>query len=550
MALGFILLAISFLQSFQSLPWRAAHSEAFAFMAVVAWGWATLRYGTAKVRLNAPISFVFGLMLLVGLQCLGGQIAFVGDALTMLMYAYLGVSILAVTQMRCDRMEWSRLLAATLLFAAVMSAMIALTQALGVWVDSIWIFPSPTYRRPGANIAQANHLGTLMVMGFASLIYLWQRLRFSPVVLILLSFILAGGMAITESRTGLLSGLVLCIWLYGCNAALPSNNRRPLALGVALVLVTFMWAWPSIISQIQEVGLSPHRAEIDTSASLRVVVWPQLWEAVWIRPWLGWGLHGVSVAHNAVLDAYRIGEPYTYAHNIFMELAIGIGLPLTGIVLCLVSHWGWRRIRNAKTIESWYAVAILIPFVIHSFFEYPFAYSYFLIPAMLAIALLEQNYSSSAGWLIPRKAMLGSFALFSVLLVWLGAEYLKVEEDFRVARFESVNLGQVPAEYEHPNLILLTQLKAMLTAMRAVPTSNMPKEEIAILGAVALRFPWVSFIDRYALALALNGNSDEAIRQLQVMRALYGQKNYQKVKESWKQHAKDKYPQLSGLEIP
>ena len=51
-------------------------------------------------------------------------------------------------------------------------------------------------------------------------------------------------------------------------------------------------------------------------------------------------------------------------------------------------------------------------------------------------------------------------------------------------------------------------------------------------------------------SLALNGNPDEAIRQLLVIRALHGEAAYAQVKAGWNLLAHEKYPQLQTLKLP
>jgi hypothetical protein len=65
----------------------------------------------------------------------------------------------------------------------------------------------------------------------------------------------------------------------------------------------------------------------------------------------------------------------------------------------------------------------------------------------------------------------------------------------------------------------------------------------------ALYYPWTATQSRYVMVLALNGNPEEAARQLQVIRRLWGEKQYQAMKE----HIADKatqYPQLRRLRLP
>jgi Virulence factor membrane-bound polymerase, C-terminal len=139
---------------------------------------------------------------------------------------------------------------------------------------------------------------------------------------------------------------------------------------------------------------------------------------------------------------------------------------------------------------------------------------------------------------------------FSGLLGLVAVEYLEIEEDFRVARFEALSVGQTPADYQRPNIIVLTQLKALVMATRMEVQPEMSHEDIALLRSVALRFPFIPTLNQYALSLALNGNPQEAVRQLKVMRALYAGGQYAKIRGSWIDLANAKYPQLKVIEIP
>ena len=113
-----------------------------------------------------------------------------------------------------------------------------------------------------------------------------------------------------------------------------------------------------------------------------------------------------------------------------------------------------------------------------------------------------------------------------------------------------MRIGHTPGDYERPRIYLLTQLDALLEAARIVPTPGMTPDRIELARKAAMRFPWTATQNRYALSLALNGNPEEAIRQLKVMRAMHGEKPYQSIKANWKDLAESKYPQLGQLTLP
>ena len=78
----------------------------------------------------------------------------------------------------------------------------------------------------------------------------------------------------------------------------------------------------------------------------------------------------------------------------------------------------------------------------------------------------------------------------------------------------------------------------------------MSPERLDLARKVALRYPWPATQNRYALSLALNGNTEEALRQLRVIRALHGEKTYAEIRLNWEVLGKDKYPQLRELKLP
>jgi hypothetical protein len=389
-------------------------------------------------------------------------------------------------------------------------------------------------------------------MGLASLIFLYNNRRLSAMLSVALTGILLWGVGITESRAAIVGLVLMAVWLQvGRQRA---GLRLPIWVGGITLVVLFiiLWGWPQILSVQQEgVWTSDVSAQrINTSAGTRLVVWPQLLEAIMQKPWFGWGLLGVSKAHNAVLHAYPVGEPFTYAHNIILDMAVGVGVPMTVALSALACCWVYRRVCATRALLPWYCIAILLPFAVHSMLEFPFAYAYFLLPAVLAVAALEQSVAPTQSFCVPRGLAVGFLSVVTVLMSWSVFEYLKIEEDFRVIRFEAKRIGNTPDGYERPHVILLTQLGAALEASRLEPQPGMTQQQLDLARNVALRFPWTATQNRYALALALNGQPEEARRQLRVMHAMHGELTHGQLMNYWKELAKGKYPQLQDFAVP
>ena len=283
---------------------------------------------------------------------------------------------------------------------------------------------------------------------------------------------------------------------------------------------------------------------------MRLVVWPQLLEALAQRPWWGWGLGEVSEAHNAVAHAYAVSEPFSYSHNILLDLALGMGVPLTALLVLVTGVWLCRRVRLVEQLQPWYCLAVALPVAVHSMLEFPFAYAYFLVPVMFVLGVLEGTVGGKPAFRIGMRPVAALLVGVSIVGAWSVVEYFAIEEDFRVARFEALRLGETSVNYQRPDVVLLTQLGALVDGARISPKPGMTVDELALAQKVALRYPWTATQNRYALSLALNGNAEEALRQLRVMRSMHGEKTYEEIKANWNSLAQDKYPQLRELKLP
>lgn len=438
--------------------------------------------------------------------------------------------------------------AAGLLVGAAVSSVISFLQVFDLWQNFELIVRMPQLRRPGGNLGQPNQLATLLLMGLASLMFLYESKKLGALASTLLALTLLTGVAATESRTGVLSILFLMLWWFAKRRSLGFRLSPWMVSCVGVAFLALFWYWPSLMDAVQQSsGLG---AQVNISVGSRWLVWPQLIEAVLQRPWWGWGLGQVSTAQNAVVSAYAVSEPFTYAHNIVLDLAVGIGLPLTALIVLVTGVWLWRRVRSARQLVSWYCLALILPVAVHSMLEFPFAYAYFLVPVMFAVGALDGAVGAKPAFRLDVKPAAAMLLAVTGLMAWSVVEYVAIEEDFRIVRFEALRIGSTPASYQRPHVILLTQLDALLHAGRIVPKPGMSADEVELARKVALRFPWPATQNRYAQSLALNGNPDEAIRQLRVMRALHGEKSYAQIKAGWAVLAHEKYPQLQTLKLP
>lgn len=539
------------------LPWVTWHSEVPVFAAVlIAASWLVavrMAKKDARVWIDMPSMAVAFLLIaaLAVLQAAAGIVRFYGDAWAVLLYMVLCAAafMLGHAQGRHPSVaiSSSTALAWTLLLAGVGCTVVALVQAVDVWDTSAWIVRTPSLRRSGSNLAQPNQMATLLLMGAASLAYLYERHEIGARVATLVGVLLAIGLATTESRTGLLSVAGIAAW-WACRGYESRLSRTAVATAILLVLATY-GLWPPLIEAFHGQA-GAQSARVNTQVGFRAIVWPQLLEAAAQKPWLGWGVRQTSSALTSVVHSHPVSEPYTYAHNIVLELLLAFGAPIALVLLGGGAFWTWRRWGARREAVGWYCMAVWVPLIIHAFLEFPYSYAYLLAPAMFALGLLDGVTGVAPPRRVPSVVVAGVLAFTWVIAIWSVVDYVRVEEDFRVARFEAGRIGTTPTEYGRPRIRLLTQLGAMVEAARIVPTPGMSVEQLALAGDVAARFPWPALQNRYALSLALNGQPAAAERELRVLLAMHGEGMFREIRSNWQTLENDKYPQLAMSRMP
>ena len=282
----------------------------------------------------------------------------------------------------------------------------------------------------------------------------------------------------------------------------------------------------------------------------RLVIWHQVFNGILEAPWTGYGWNQTPTAHSAGSLTVQGSMTYTNAHNVVLDILAWNGIPLGLALTSLCAYWLLSRIRSAKETNGVYAMACLIPIVIHSLLEYPFAYSYFLISAGLMVGLVEASCPRATTTYISRAPLAAILTLFLTVAIIAIHEYIKIEEDFRVVRFENLRIGQTPTDYTPPEIWMLSHMKSMLTAARLEAKRDMKQDELENLRKSSLRFPYGALSLRYAIALGLNGKPQAATEQMQIIRGMYGQGYYDAAVSVLRDLEENKYPELAAVKTP
>lgn len=523
-------------------PWVSWHSEApFFLLAIAAAIWGVAR-SDLRAGIEMPLAVVLPLALaaVLVLQVMLSMIDWQGQVVVIALYLLLLIvgltwgwregraELASATPVHCDAGVW---LALALLMGAGASLAIALLQVFQLSDNMSFIAPLPYVRRPGANLAQPNHLATLTVMAMAGAIYLRFKAQISHRVLLVVLAFGALCVAVTESRTGLLAQLCLFGFLWARSPQGPDHRLRATALVAAAMAIGLFLAWPTVWANLaaggsQGVGSLERLSQ--SGSDVRLLLWVQMLQASVQRPWLGWGFRDTAEAQNAVAHEAMSSLTITYSHNIVIDLLVWIGWPLTLMAIAFFAWWFVRRCWPATRLSlGWFGTALLIPFTVHSMLEFPHAYAYLLFPAVLGAGYVEACHAQRRKALyLPAWGSAPVVLALAVLGAWSVVDYLRAEEDFRVARFQLMRIG-TPVEQPVPDLYVLDQLADMIASTRVPLKPELTTEQLALLRRAAVHFPWTATQYRYATALALNRQADEARRQMLVLRAQQGPKSYE-----------------------
>ena len=326
--------------------------------------------------------------------------------------------------------RWTWLLLGVMLAGGCANLVAALAQ---VWVSgaaqSFWFAASDVVEqtgRAGGYLRQSNQLASMFLLALISVAVLVSRARATSAAaaagLALLATLFGMGLAVTSSRAGML-GLIVVAGLMLLDREWPRVARYlPLwacvGLGAGLVVNPLL-------------GHVPDGSELTRGASgaMRWTLWSDTLGIIRDHPWTGVGWGQFSFVWALTPNPARVPEAFGHAHNLVLHLCAEIGIPLTAGVLGALAWAFWsgrtalahpdRRARlQARAAYLTWAVLL-----VHSIFEYPLWYPYFLLPAAYLLGLILHLGAQARARSVRPDCASGPAALVRALgvLMVLGA---------------------------------------------------------------------------------------------------------------------------------
>lgn len=558
-----VLLCLAYLLPNHYSPWLSFHQElatALAFAPLLAWACTriapipAIAYGAAALAL-VPL-----------IQLATGQLYFATDGWVPSLYL-LGFALSAHAGALCT---WpttlsppaqgrppAEMLWTALLLAALLSAGLAFHQWLMPTYRGIYIAEMPPQSRPFGNLAQPNQLATLLLLGTVGLVYLWEARRLRALFAIAALFLLLWALVMTGSRSVLLA----LVWLLPAYALMHKRchlRTTPVAVmaGVAFYFA-MTWLWPLLDDWLLLNAGTNTALERMGSPGIRSVIWLSMLDAIGRAPWLGYGWGQISVAQSAVtLDHPPTHHWLESAHNLFLDLALWNGLPVALLVIAGLAHWFFHQVRRCNDPMKWATLLGIAVVFNHAMVEFPLNYAYFLLPVGFFMGTLSGPAMLPStprrfmlGARVARGAVMATGAVASALTVSVAIEYFPMEADWALMRYQEARIGN-PEATEAPPALVLTGIQQFLRFSRSEAKPGMSAKQLETMRRNSERYAYAAPMFKYALALALNHQPENARTTLKKMCSMHPQSVCRSAKTHWEDLAKTRHPELANFNFP
>ena len=276
------------------------------------------------------------------------------------------------------------------LVAGVLSAAIGVVQVFAPdLADGSLIARSGLVGRAVGNLRQPNHLSSLLLWSAIAVVPLRDARRLPAAAAGALMALMVFGITLSGSRTGLVGMAVLTLW--GLADRRLQRDARRLLLAVPLLFaaswgVMTVWAGQTA----HTFGAALHMAAGGDISSSRFGIWRDTLGLVRMHPWTGVGWGEFNFAWSLTPFPQRPVAFFDHTHNLVLQFAVELGLPLAALVVGLLGWALWRGWQGSRRPDAAAgsgarsAFMVVLMMALHSQLEYPLWYLYFLLPTAWA----------------------------------------------------------------------------------------------------------------------------------------------------------------------
>lgn len=524
---------VPFLQPYHRFPLTAFYSEWLAFALGLAAALPLAHRGSWRAETVPLVALApLALAALLAAQVALGRVPYPEQAWTAglyLLWASLLMQLGHVLRRELPLERIASALAWFLLAAGLLDALAGLLQHydFSTPLDALVARkgPSGVY----GNLGQPNHYAAHVTWSIASAAYLYSRRKLQGFAAAACAGASLMVLALSASRSP---------WLYLAAfialAALVHHQRREdasrrLAFFTCALLPGFIAAqWlvttPLLLpSEGAAVVTSAERLfQVASGIEPRLQLWGEAWRMFVGAPVLGagWGQFAWHhFLHQAASGAAAAPGVFNHAHNLVMQLLAETGIAGAAIAGGAGLLWlvDLRRVRLDP--EWWWMLALIAVLGVHSMLEYPLWYAYFLGVAALLLGLgseraLPVRFGRAARVALALAILTGLLNLVSVIPPYRDFERLVFSPDPQgsPAHGDRPFAQAMMRVHREP---LLRPYVELAFAFGVEMDRAQLGEKLELVSRVMRFAPVDVVVYRHALLLALAGNGEAALEQLE-----------------------------------
>ena len=520
---------LSILLPYHGVPWVTFESELFAFISLLSLVGLCVYQNNKIPKLNL---FIVCIAFIPLVQFLCGQVIYLSNAVLTSGYILVLFFSIFVGFNLSQNQKWKNVVFKFITYSFFVIGLISASFVILQWLGlshylSLYIVNVSGYR-PYANMAQPNNLAIFMIISLFSALYLKEKKNIPSGVVISSVILILLAIALTQSRTAWIVFIFILIYL--------SLKRNVKDIGVirkdiylfSSIFFIFVSYLPSIGVFFKEIlhfnilAISSAGERV-SSGHLRLDLWQQAYYAIIDQPWFGFGWNQSSVAQITIFNLYPNHEWIRSFHNIVFDVLVWNGLPIGIAILVYAIYLLYRLEKNCLSLESILAMMMIFAVVIHSVFEFPLHYLYFIVPFGIFIGFIQAQ-DESLSTIHFKSYILNFFLLIAFLLsIFIVRDYYLLKSKVNALSNYSEK-GIYDQDVLNKKIYILTQFNEWLWWVTLDDNAVLDDEGINIARKLVYNSASVFNLTKYVKILVNSHKLNEAKEMLDILNELHNKK--------------------------
>lgn len=518
---AFPAIAIAPLLAYSLPPSSTFLSQAAALVGWSLWLMALAAGLPRSVRPAAGLSALLAALALLALAVLGSICVSLPSALGLSTLGMLAAAVLTAwiaAQIRADGDSEVvfHAFCLALLAVGVLSALVGLLQVFDPASTGVGLLaPAGAGGRAAGNLRQPNHLSSLLLWSVIGTVWLVESRRVNRVfgAALVLFFIFA--LVLTASRTGVVGVGLLALW-----GALDRRMSRFTRVMMVAAPIAYFLFWSGLAAWAHgSFGAEARLTDTADSPNSRRHIWADALSLISRHPWFGVGFGEFNFAWSLTPFPGRPTAFFDHTHNLPLQLAVELGVPLATLLMGLLVYALWRAwsgsFRGAPGPRSMTSAAAMMVLMIavHSLVEYPLWYSYFLLPTAflwgMCLGAPMNLQPDKAIQHRPKSPAGASWALLLAALLMAAGGGLSIADYLRVSGIFTAD-DDAPPLSDRIEAGKRSVLFAHHAHYAAATTAERPSEALPSFNVAAHYLLDTRLMMAWAIALHESGDEDRA----------------------------------------